>query len=558
MRLRRVPFAWVALLVYALLALALFSSTWVDPAGSWIGSPKDPRLFIWYLGWIPRELSAGHNPLYSDHLSYPDGVNLMWNTSMLLPALVLWPVTTVFGPVVAYNLLITAGIALSAWFGFLAARRFIDQPLMCFVAGLIYGFSPGLTAQALGHPHVVLALFPPIALILGHEVLVRRRLHPVVAGGLAGAAASLQLLTGEEMLALTLLIAAVGVALLAVLHRGEVRAAFNAAATAALAGLVTFGVIAAYPLAFQFLGPQRVSGDVQQPDVYVSDLLAFAIPSRFIHFTGNATENDAYAGLPLLIVFAAGLAVGWRRPKIRWAGSMALIVAILSLGPHLHVDGRVTPIGLPWAALAELPLLGSALPARLMVIGFLGIGIVVAYASTIAIRGSRPWRWAAGALLVAGLAAIVPSLPYPTAPAAAPAFFRPGGDVEMIPPGSVVLVTPFSSHQSTDAMYWQAVANYRFRMPEGDAFTPGPYLGPRPTFLQATLDALDTGSAVAVTPDTRAMFAADLDSHRITIVVAGPSPGQDAIVSFLTDVEGRPPVDDGGVKVWWLRYDRLR
>jgi hypothetical protein len=121
-----------------------------------------------------------------------------------------------------------------------------------------------------------------------------------------------------------------------------------------------------------------------------------------------------------------------------------------------------------------------------------------------------------------------------------------------------VLVTPFSSHQSTDAMYWQAVANYRFRMPEGDAFTPGPYLGPRPTFLQATLDALDAGSAVAVTPDTRAMFAADLDSHLITTIVAGPSPGQDAIVSFLTDVEGRPPVDDGGVKVWWLRYDRLR
>jgi len=558
MRLRRVPFAWVALLVYALLALAMFSSTWVDPAGSWIGSPKDPRLFIWYLGWIPHELSAGDNPLYTDYLSYPDGVNLMWNTSMLLPALVLWPVTAVFGPVVAYNLLITAGIALSAWFGFLAARRFIDQPLMSFVAGLIYGFSPGLTAQGLGHPHVVLALFPPIALILGHEILVRWRLHRVVAGGLAGAAAALQLLTGEEMLALTLLIAAVGVALLALLHRGEVRAALNSAVTAALAGLVTFGVIAAYPLAFQFLGPQRVSGDVQQPDVYVSDLLAFAIPSRFIHFTGNASENDAYVGLPLLIVFAAGLAVGWRRPKIRWAGSMALIVAILSLGPHLHVDGRITPIGLPWAAIAELPLLGSALPARLMVIAFLAIGIVVAYASTIAIRGSRPWRWAAGVLLVAGLAAIAPSLPYPTAPAVAPTFFRPGGDVEMIPPGSVVLVTPFSSHKSTDAMYWQAVANYRFRMPEGDAFTPGPYLGPRPTFLQATLDALEEGSTVAVTPDTRAMFAADLDSHRITTIVVGPSPGQDAIVSFLTDVEGRPPVDDGGVKVWWLRYDRLR
>ena len=95
--------AWLALLAYALLALALFSSTWVDPVGSWIGSPKDPKLFIWYLGWMPHELARGHNPLFTDYLAYPDGVNLMWNTSMIFPALVLWPATAVFGPVVAYK-----------------------------------------------------------------------------------------------------------------------------------------------------------------------------------------------------------------------------------------------------------------------------------------------------------------------------------------------------------------------------------------------------------------------------------------------------------------------
>ena len=102
-----------ALLIYLLIAAALFSSTWVDPAGSLIGTPKDPKLFVWYLGWLPHELAQGHNPLFTDHLSYPAGVNLMWNTSMIFPSLLLWPVTAAFGPVVAYNLLITAGIALS-------------------------------------------------------------------------------------------------------------------------------------------------------------------------------------------------------------------------------------------------------------------------------------------------------------------------------------------------------------------------------------------------------------------------------------------------------------
>jgi hypothetical protein len=547
----RAPSTWIALAVCSLLAVAIFSNTWADPAGRWIGTPKDPQLFIWYLGWIPHQLAHGQNPLFTDYLSYPPGVNLMWNTSMIFPAVFLWPVTAAFGPVVAYNLLITAGIALSAWCGFLAARLFVDRDLMCFVAGLIYGFGPALMAQALGHPHAVVALFPPLALILGHEILVRRRLHPAAAGGVAGVAAALQLLTGEELLAETLVVAVFGVAILALLHRDQVRASLPYVAKATVAALAVFAVLAAFPLGFQFFGPQRVSGNVQGPDVYVSDLLAFFLPSSLIHFTGNVTENDAYVGLPLVALFAAALVIGWRVRQIRWIGLTALVVVVLSLGPHLHVNGNVTPIVLPWAAVALLPLLGSALPARLMEIGFLAIGIVVAYAGARALNATQNWRIATGLVLIVGLAVTAPPLPYPSVRAVAPAFFMQGGDVARIPEGSVVLVTPFSSKESTDAMYWQAVANYRFRMPEGDAFTPGPYLGPHPSFLQSTLDQLDTGQGVALTPDVLNQARADLKSFSVTTIVAGPSPGQAAIVEFLSNVVGAPPADDGGVKVWW-------
>jgi hypothetical protein len=550
---RRLPSTWSALVFYVLLAVALFSSTWANPAASWIGSPKDPALFIWYLGWIPHALAEGHNPLFTDYLSYPPGVNLMWNTSMIFPALVLWPVTSLFGPVVAYNVLITAGIALSAWLGFLAARRFIDDVWPCLVAGFIYGFSPALLAQAMGHPHVMVALFPPIALILGHEILVRRRMPPARAGALAGVAAALQLLTGEELLAMTVLIAAIGVALLALLHRDEVRERVDHAVRAGGVAVLAFAVIAAYPLAFQFLGPQRVSGNFQPPDVYVSDLAAFVLPAQLVHITGNATENGAYVGLPLLLLFAVGLIAGWRRSWLRWAALMTMALAVLSLGPHLHFNGHVIPAPLPWTLVALLPLMGSALPARLMAIAFLGVGLVVGAVSRMAMTARRPLRIGAHALLAAGILAIVPGLPYPSVPAAAPAFFRPGGDVEKLLDGSVILVTPFSSKESTDAMYWQAVANYRFRMPEGDAFTPGPYLGPHPSFMKSVLDDLDAGKTVALTPDVRERFVADLKTSGVTGgIVVGPSPGQAAIVSFLTEIEGSPPAEDGGVKVWWF------
>jgi hypothetical protein len=88
-------------------------------------------------------------------------------------------------------------------------------------------------------------------------------------------------------------------------------------------------------------------------------------------------------------------------------------------------------------------------------------------------------------------------------------------------------------------------------MPEGDAFTPGPYLGPHPSFLQSVLDQLDAGRALTMTPDVRARALADLERFGVTTIVAGPSPGHAAIVDFLTQIEANPPVADQGVEVWW-------
>jgi hypothetical protein len=553
---------WVALLVYSILAVVVFAGVWVNPTGAWVGDNKDPKLFIWYLGWIPHELSRWHNPLFTDYLSYPPGVNLMWNTSLLFPAVVLWPVTAMFGPVTAYNALMTGAVALSAWLGFVAAQRFLDGSWVCLFAGFLYGFSPGMMAQATGHPHAMIGLFPPLALILGHEILVRQRLRPAVAGGLAGMAAALQLLTGEEVLAATALVGVLGVGVLAFKQRRSVAERLPYAAKAVGAAVLSFAVLAVYPLAVQFFGPQRVYGDVQRPDVYVSDLLAFVVPNHVLlhssatteivsHFTGNSTEDNAYVGLALMALFGLGLVAGWRRPSVRWAGLLTIAIAILSLGPHLHVYGQTTPVWLPWSAVSSLPLMGNAVPSRLMLIAFLGVGIVVGSLWAVRDEQIRRWRLGTSALLVVGLASVIPAIPATSTAASAPTFFQPGGSVESIPAGSVVLVTPFSSRQSTDAMFWQTVAGYRFRMPEGDAFTPGPYLGPHPSHIQASLDALDQGQTVAVSPSERDQALRDLAALRVTTIVAGPSPGHDAIVAYITSVVGTPPQQTEGVDVWW-------
>src|SRR5438132_1811281 len=110
----------VMLAMYGVLALGLFAATWTQPFSHVIGDGPDPPVFIWYLRWLPFALSHGMNPLFANYLDYPDGINLMWQTSVPLLGLLMWPVTATLGPIFSYNLVMTASVALSAFCGFLA------------------------------------------------------------------------------------------------------------------------------------------------------------------------------------------------------------------------------------------------------------------------------------------------------------------------------------------------------------------------------------------------------------------------------------------------------
>ena len=112
------------LLSFVLLAALLFNQGWSAPSLNQIGGgpdDADARLATWFLAWAPHALGHGLNPLFSASVDYPQGINLMWNTSMVFPALVLTPITAAFGPVVSYNALTTLALSLSAWCAYLAA-----------------------------------------------------------------------------------------------------------------------------------------------------------------------------------------------------------------------------------------------------------------------------------------------------------------------------------------------------------------------------------------------------------------------------------------------------
>jgi len=576
---------------------------WSSPTTLQAGAGGDPQLVLWLLRWFPFALQHGQMPLLTTNLDYPAGVNLMWNTAFIPLAALVAPLTLGPGAVLASNVLLVLCLGLSAWCAFLAIRRYTNSWLAAFLGGLLYGFSPFMVAQALGHPQMTAAFTPPLMLIALDELIVRQRHRAIWLGLALGAIGAVQLLIAEEVLATEALIAALGVALLVGMYPGQLRIRAPFVLRGLGVAAATMIVLTGYPLAVQFFGPQQVHGSIWGQRLFVSDLLGFIVPSPMQgvrppfadaitqRFSTGIYEWDAYLGLPLIAVLVVVARRANDNRLIQFATLMLISVAALSMGPVIHVAGLITPVPvalfalvLPfvagpriarrwliypfiaaWAGLTLSPVLNQALPDRLMLYVFLFAGLLFALFidALPSIRVARNFPpplagegrvgaslagWATVALVIVSL---IPRLPYPVAAVTVPAFFASAA-AERIPEGSVALIAPYSRQWRAEAMVWQAASGMRFRMPEGDAIVPGPSLSPPASALGSLLVKLEEGVAAGPPPEAaRPTLMADLRHWDVRTVIVGPMDGREAVAAMFTWLLGRPPETVGGVEVWW-------
>ncbi|MDQ6773614.1 MAG: hypothetical protein M3024_11590 [Candidatus Dormibacteraeota bacterium] len=589
-----------------MLAFAVFASIWRAPFAHTIGAFQDPAQHMWFLGWVPFALSHGLNPFFTDYADYPAGANLLWNTSMPLLSLGLWPVTVTLGPAFAFNLIETASLALSAWCAFLLIRRYVRSSLAAALGGLLYGFSPYMVAQSRGHPSVTMVALPPLILLLLDEIVRVQRTRPVALGVALGLLGAAQLLISEEVLAMTGIAAALLLAIAIATWPERVHAQSGRAAPALAIAVGVFALFAAYPIAFQLWGSQHIAGPQHRPDFYVSDLMGFLVPTQMQRlapsaaltitqrFTGNVAEWNAYLGVPLALLLA-WTAIRYRGDAVvRLVAPAAVILAILSLGVNLHWGGQVLdrvpaftlalpflllPPSVPsralvlltfggWLALYRAPFLNHVIPARLMLFVFLLAGLLVAvFVNAVLAAG---WQAKAAGALALGLSllALLPVAPYPSQSLPVPAFFTDGA-ADRIPPGSVAVVAPMTREDHPEAMLWQARSGMRFRMPQGYLFVPASQPGQNtlktpPSATAETLLAIGDGSPTPIGDSAiKTGMLADLSRWRVQTVIVGPMAHQDAAVALVSWVLDRPPEQVGGVYVWWnvvasSRPDSLR
>jgi hypothetical protein len=557
-----------ALVVYLMLAYIFTASAWDDPSRRWIGICCDQEQSIWFLAWLPTALQSGQNPLLTDRLNAPDGANLMWNTFSPLLALFVAPITRTGGPTLAYNVAALMAIALSSLACFAALRRYTNRPLGPLVGGALDGLSPYVTSHAALHLNLINVWAPPLFLIILDELVARRRYRPQLLGVALGVVGALQLLTSEEVLAMSAVVGALLMVVLAlfVRERAAIVDSTRRLALAAVPGLAAFLLIAGLPIAVQFLGPQQVHGRVQDPAAYSTDLLNVLLPTPYqllapgivtavsSRFSGLYHEATAYVGLPLLLVLAWFAATRWHDRRVRVATVMGLVLLVLSLGPELFVAGKPWHVPMPWLPFSSLPLIEHALPGRLTLFMWLAVAVLVAmaidHAAALDVR-SAGIRLAAIGL---GLVFVLPA-PASSSTAEVPPFFR-SWDAQGIGDGDVILFAPwFTNGAGADPMLWAAFAEARPRMHEGYVYVPDaegrPRYGPAPGRLaQLMIDVQDQGVLPVLGAGDRTAATRELTDAGVSVVIVGPTPHRDEMVALFTDLFGQPPVERGGVQLW--------
>jgi hypothetical protein len=570
---------WLILCCYLAVAVAVTARLWVDPAGRLqVGDPHDVDLFAWYMRYAATAVSHGRLPaLVTTALNPPQGVNLMWNTSFLLPGIVLTPVTLLAGPQTSLTVVLTLSLAGSAAALFFVLRRWGASISAAALGGAVYGFSPAMINSGLGHYHLVFAVLPPLMIHALLRLLTGRG-KAVRTGAWLGLLVGAQVFIGEEMLVYTAVACLVLTVALAVQRP---RAAIERAGPAALGLAVALAValvISGHALWVQLHGPLTERGAAEF--FWSTNLSFFVSPTGNVLFhtpaSAFAAQNThlgtpevlAYLGWPLLAVLALAIIWFWRDARVRAAAVMFVVLELFSLGAgsQPYVSGKL----LPWHWLAGLPGLSSLLPDRFAILADGAAAAVLAFSldgARAAVRArsldgaraavrDRRWRatWVPATVAALAVVPLIP-LPYQTAPVSAvPAGWQAAFARLRLEPDARVLVVPIPNVGHSMAMRWQADTG------QPGSMIGGYYLGPAPGTRQAMFDPMPARSTAhyldkvwaGVRPLNSAAVAsirAALAVWRPAAVVAVTSAGS-PVGRVLIKLLGKPGFRGGGVLAW--------
>jgi hypothetical protein len=309
----------------------------------------DTVLNEWTLAWVVHEAPRAPQHLYDGNMFYPERDTLAYSESLIVQSVLAAPIVWLGGsPVLAYNLVLLAGFALTGWTMSLVVSQWTLDRVAGLLSGILFAFNAH-TLTRLPHLQAQHVEFLPLALLALDELLRDPRVRHALWLALWF---TLQALTSVYLLVLT------AVALTtATIARPEdwagrrfARLAPPVALAATTASLALFPFLAPYWRLRYERGFSRSIGDAMTFSASWRDYAS--TPGR-VHFalwshdwfSGNALFPGALGLMLVAVAVARGIALTDRRARMCVAFGLAGI--LLSFGaavPGYAVLYRTIPL----------------------------------------------------------------------------------------------------------------------------------------------------------------------------------------------------------------------
>ncbi len=435
----------VVLILYAFVAVMMTWPLAANFSAALPGIGGDSSSFVWALGWAKTALVDLHvDPFHSDYVFYPLGgaTQLLWAVSLV--GLLSIPLHMLLGLIAAHNLLYLAATVLTAYGTFLLAEEVLWHPtvpslapsdartlppfqtlliaqfvtsmrqrlrrrssLAPFAAGLVFAFAPLRLGYGLAFLNLYNTEFVPLYLLFLIRVTrTRTRQDALIAGILLGLNAYIDFQIAAFLILMTAFYAAY--VLIAQSRWADAQRRWETLRKMLplWSGVGLVSLLVAVPILLAVANDFAVEGGnyirVYKLDYSADrsyDLLSFFLPNarsslyhnvplqvvgvnaaeRTEDETPFSPDQQAFAGYIALALAGYAVIRQWRQS--RWWLAVAVVFALLSLGPSLHVAGRDTGVPLPFVLVHEIPIINHIrIPMRYGILVYLALAMLVAIA----------------------------------------------------------------------------------------------------------------------------------------------------------------------------------
>ena len=332
-------FVWVSLAVFVALAVL---HTWplaLAPDTLSRNDTADTVLHEWTLAWLAHQVVHDPRHLFDANIFYPEQLTLAYSDHLFIPGILVAPLIWAgFSPVLGYNLLLIAGLALTGWVMSLVIARWTGSRMAGLISGSLVAFNAFTLTRfpQIQDQHLE---FLPLALwALDRLLCVPSVRHALSLSGWF----VLQALTSGYWLLFTTVAMVAGAAA----RPGEwmTRSRRSFVPHAALAGLVAGLALLPFLLPYWTVSrEQGLTRSLEEVGLYSAHMSNYLATGGRLHFDAWSHTFYDYGGDALfpgvialgLSAVAVGSGVAFRSVRARMALSFGAAAFALSFGPAL-------------------------------------------------------------------------------------------------------------------------------------------------------------------------------------------------------------------------------